>query len=489
MKAVIVPGKYNDDLKLLTDLTPEYILPIVNKPIVEHIIEHLVCHGIKEIIIVLQHMPYETEQYFEKGTRWGVDISFSLEQEGKVLKDFLKHIRAKLNEPFLCLYGNCLTNIDLTSFIKYSNDNNSYLTVAKLPGENNDIDEFAPFIMTIEMLQYFLDNNLNKDIINLMQTKHELKTAIYETQSDFSSISSLNDYWEINKSIMNEKFNGILVNEKLQEPGLWVGRHTKIDKKCRLKPPVIIGDYCNITGDVFIGKDTIIGNNVVIDKNSSIENSIIFKNSYIGSETEIIDSAVVNKRLINIPRKVSAYVTDDFIIGDLSKELLASKSQHLVNVLTSLLIIVIFSPLLLIMTLYHFINPSKKRLKKERRLGNNEITDLKSTIKAKLFTFYSFQSPINLIKKFPGLWNVIKGDIFLVGSSPLTEAEANELNNELKSLRVNAPVGLFHLWEIESKNVPALEERIVMENYYNVTRTLGGDMKIVLKSIFKGSII
>lgn len=74
MKAVILPGQYDKDLELLTELTPKPLLPVVNKPVVEHIIELLVRHNIKDIVMVLEHMPYETEQYFKNGERWALNF-------------------------------------------------------------------------------------------------------------------------------------------------------------------------------------------------------------------------------------------------------------------------------------------------------------------------------------------------------------------------------------------------------------------------------
>jgi NDP-sugar pyrophosphorylase family protein len=67
MKAIILPVGKPDLLNPLTTWLPEFLLPVVNKPIVEHLIELLVRHNIRDIILILKHMPYETEQYLGSG--------------------------------------------------------------------------------------------------------------------------------------------------------------------------------------------------------------------------------------------------------------------------------------------------------------------------------------------------------------------------------------------------------------------------------------
>ena len=78
MKAIILPTTSTTDLAPLTYWIPEYLLPVVKKPVVEHLIELLARNQIKEILFILKHMPYETEKYFGDGSRWGLHFSYSL---------------------------------------------------------------------------------------------------------------------------------------------------------------------------------------------------------------------------------------------------------------------------------------------------------------------------------------------------------------------------------------------------------------------------
>ena len=74
MKAVILPTLETESFKPLTNWTPEYLLKITNKTIIEHQIEYLVRYGIREIFLVIKHMPFETESFLGDGKRWGCNI-------------------------------------------------------------------------------------------------------------------------------------------------------------------------------------------------------------------------------------------------------------------------------------------------------------------------------------------------------------------------------------------------------------------------------
>lgn len=72
MKAVILPTAGTSELAPLTSWLPEFLLPVANKPIVEHLIELVVRHDFKGILLVMKLMAYETEEYFGDDSGWVV---------------------------------------------------------------------------------------------------------------------------------------------------------------------------------------------------------------------------------------------------------------------------------------------------------------------------------------------------------------------------------------------------------------------------------
>jgi lipopolysaccharide/colanic/teichoic acid biosynthesis glycosyltransferase len=87
------------------------------------------------------------------------------------------------------------------------------------------------------------------------------------------------------------------------------------------------------------------------------------------------------------------------------------------------------------------------------------------------------------LDELPQLFNVVKGDMQLVGNRPLPVYEAEALSEEWQQLRFNAPAGLTGLWQISGRSDLSAEERIVLDNYYAVTHSFWNDAKILLLTI------
>jgi len=488
MKAVILPTGKPGLLKPLTEWMPEFLLPVVNKPIVEHLIELLVRNDIKDIILVLKHMPYETEQYFGNGERWGANISYSLEREYEGISSSLGRVRSRLEESILCLPGNIVTDMDISGFINTHKQGPGELTISRLKDEerNNEAIEpeaFGPFIMGQKALSRVLSRSMNqnlKQIISFLATQG-LASNTYYGSHKLKRIRTPHDYLEVNKLILEGVFSGIIIPGKQIKSGIWVGRRVKIHSDARVSPPSLIGSYCSIRNDTSIGNHTIIGDKVIVDRGVSMENSVILGSTYIGSHTEIKDSIIRKNCMVNVPRLLNVCVGDEFILGDLDKQVITKKSERLFNLTIALFFLLLFSPIIIILCLYSLIFSSKKIFISDERFGGYEIGDLQGKMEPKPFTFYAFNTRSRLIGKLPGLFNVIKGDMNLVGNSPITRGQLNSLQEEWETMRFKAAAGLFHLWELEGDKDITWEEKVVTENYYANTRSFLGDVKILLR--------
>ena len=499
MKAIILPVGNTDTMSPLTTWMPEFLIPVVNKPIVEHLIELLVRHNIRDIILALKHMPYETEQYFGAGERWGASISYSLEKEYKGIGPSLGRISSRLDELFLCLPGNIITNVDISDLVRAHEKGYGNITVSKKTKRNNSLvdlksDEvkktegFYPFIMTSKVLSGLLTSSRAKclkDIISSL-TAQGLSLNAYYSSYALRTITSLDDYLKVNMLVLKGEFSGIVIPGRQSQADIWVGRQTKIHPDVKIVPPSLIGSRCNIHSGSIIGGGAIIGDNVIVNREALIEGSVILGNTYVGSHTEIRNSVIRKNAMIDVPRLLNVYVGDNFILGDLDRKVLTEKGERLFNLTLALFLLLLFSPIMIMLYLYHLILPSKKYFASEKRLGRYEVVDLEGNMKPRPFSLYTFRSKNRFIQKLPGLFNVIKGDMNLVGNSPLTEEEAAPLKEEWEKLRFNAPSGLFHLWQVEDSIEPTWEEKMVTENYYAATRSFWGDVKILLKSFFPG---
>jgi NDP-sugar pyrophosphorylase family protein len=487
LKAVILPTAKTADLAPLTSWFPEFLLPVVNKPIVEHLIELLTRHDVKEILLILKHRPYETEQYFGDGSRWGVHLSYSLLNSYRGIADVLGRVEAsKLEGPFLCLPGDVVTELDISNFVNAHRQGRAPVSVAQALGgggrvgvhpatieEMRDL-EGSPLIATREAFMLISKGEA---------TDRTVAVNLCETPGTLQRIQSPADLLRVNQQVLEGRFHGILIPGKMVEPGVWVGRHCQLHPGVRQEPPLLIGDHCNIQGGAAIGPGSVIGSRVIIDEGASVRGSLVLDLTYVGAHTEIKDAFVRKNWMLQIPSMLSVHLGDDLILGDLEKKSLSTQGRRLVNVALALLLLLLTSPLLAILFAYHLVFSSKRFLLVEKRLGGPGQVTLDGEIIPTSFDLYAFNSRNRLVRKLPGLINVIRGDLDLVGVSPLDEAEQRQLPEEWREMRAIAPVGLFHLWELEATGDLEWEEKMVMENYYAASRSLWGDVKILGKGL------
>lgn len=133
MKAIILCAGKGSRLKNLTKLTPKPMLEINGLPILEQNIRLCKNAGIKEILINLHHLPDQITQYFDDGSRFGVKIKYSYEEELLGTAGAVKGNEAFFESDFLVLYGDNYSNYDLGEIINFHYQKNADLTIAVYP--------------------------------------------------------------------------------------------------------------------------------------------------------------------------------------------------------------------------------------------------------------------------------------------------------------------------------------------------------------------
>jgi NDP-sugar pyrophosphorylase family protein len=131
MRAVILAAGEGRRLRPLTETVPKPLLPVAGRPLLAHLIELLRRHGVDEIAINLHHCPEAIPAYLGDGERFGVRIAYSLEERLLGSAGGVKRVEAFLaNEPFFVLYGDVLTDLDLTALGQFHAERRSCLTMA-----------------------------------------------------------------------------------------------------------------------------------------------------------------------------------------------------------------------------------------------------------------------------------------------------------------------------------------------------------------------
>ncbi len=141
MKAIILAGGLGTRLRPLTDNTPKPLLPVKGKPIIEHAILNFKKHGIEEIILSIGYKADTIKEYFGDGSKWGVKISYCIEDQPLGTGGALKMASAGISETFVAINGDNLADFDWTAAIETHKKNQAKVTLQLFPVE--DVTKFG----------------------------------------------------------------------------------------------------------------------------------------------------------------------------------------------------------------------------------------------------------------------------------------------------------------------------------------------------------
>src|SRR5205823_7073492 len=129
MRAVVMAGGQGTRLRPLTSNQPKPMLPIVGRPMMEHIIRLARAHGFTDIVATVQFLASIVRNFFGDGSDLGVSLSYVTEEEPLGTAGSVKNAEPLLGERFLVLSGDALTDIDLTDLIRFHEEKGAAVTV------------------------------------------------------------------------------------------------------------------------------------------------------------------------------------------------------------------------------------------------------------------------------------------------------------------------------------------------------------------------
>tara|TARA_B100001758_G_scaffold75430_1_gene63723 strand:- start:4400 stop:5104 length:705 start_codon:yes stop_codon:yes gene_type:complete len=130
VKAVILAGGLGTRLRPLTNNKPKPMLPVGEKPILEHLIEWTKKGGVKSIVICVSYLRKSIEDYFEDGSKFGVKIEYAISNKPLATAGQLKTAEEFIDDDFVCMYGDSIFNFSLKNMIKQHVTKKSFVTMS-----------------------------------------------------------------------------------------------------------------------------------------------------------------------------------------------------------------------------------------------------------------------------------------------------------------------------------------------------------------------
>lgn len=340
---ILAAGK-GTRIRPITYRIPKPMIPILQKPVMEFLVELLRKHGFDQIMVNVSHLAKEIENYFRDGQRFGVNIAYSFEgriEDGNLIGEALgsaggmrriQDFYPYFDDTFIVLCGDALIDLDLTKALQRHKEKGAMATVIMKSIPREQVSSYG-VVVTDETgrIQSFqekpkveeaLSTNINTGIYifepevldcipsgvefdigsQLFPKLVEIGAPFYGVAMDFEwvDIGKVPDYWQAIRDVLIGKVKNVSIPGKEVSPGIYTGLNVAVNwDKIDIKRPVYIGGMTRIEDGAKIVGPSMIGPNCWICSGATVDSSVIFEYSRLGPGVRLVDKLVFGRYCVD----------------------------------------------------------------------------------------------------------------------------------------------------------------------------------------------
>jgi mannose-1-phosphate guanylyltransferase len=337
-KAMILAAGQGTRVRPLTKQTPKPMVPILGKPVMAYIIEHLARYGVTDIIINVAFNHWKIENYFGDGRRWGVNIGYAYEgvrEHGEIVPKPLgsaggmrriQDFSGFFDDTTIVMCGDAIIDLDITAALFEHKTKKAMASVVTLEvpiedvknygivaaGKDGKIESFQEKPSPEEAKSRLASTGIyifEPSVIDLIPPGREFdigselfpmlveKNLPFYAQSRFFNwidIGRVADYWAVCQRVLRGEVAQMDMPGREVRPGVWVGLNTSIDwDSVNITGPVYIGSGSRVEAGVSIEGPAWIGHGSLLRANSRVTRSVLFEYTRL-SEGAVFDEVVAS---------------------------------------------------------------------------------------------------------------------------------------------------------------------------------------------------
>jgi mannose-1-phosphate guanylyltransferase len=344
MKAMILAAGKGTRVRPITYTIPKPMIPILQKPVMEFLLELLRQHGFDQIMVNVSHLAEEIESYFRDGQRFGVQIGYSF--EGRIMDGTLvgeavgsaggmrriQDFSPFFDDTFVVLCGDALIDLDLSAAVKWHKEKGSIATIIMKSVPQEEVSSYGVVVTDEDgrikafqekpSVEEALSTNINTGIYifepevlnyipsgvefdigsDLFPKLVEMGAPFYAIPMDFEwvDIGKVPDYWRAIRGVLLGEIQNVQIPGHEVAPGIYTGLNVAVNwDKVDITGPVYIGAMTKIEDGAKIVGPAMIGPNCWICSGSTVENSVIFEWSRLGPGVRLVDKLVFGRYCVD----------------------------------------------------------------------------------------------------------------------------------------------------------------------------------------------
>ena len=341
-KAVILVGGHGVRLQPLSYHMPKPMMPVLNRPFLEHIIAYLAKFAVTDITLALSHLPELIRSHLGDGSNLGVQLHYTVEDSPLGTAGAVKNANRYLDSTFAVLNGDIFTDLNIADMLAFHQHKKAKVTIALTWVDNPCAFGVVETDSEDRVRRFTEKPNPNK------ATTHWINAGIYILEPEILRHIPVSSYYmferglfplllKLNEPVYGYPFRGYWLDMGTPEkylclncdlllakmsspltPGLGqnsvccekdatvhpsakimgpavIGSRCQIDQRARIEGPVIIGEDCHVGEDTSIEK-AILWQGISIGAGASLKGCII------GSNTRIEEGKQITNRIVTLDR-------------------------------------------------------------------------------------------------------------------------------------------------------------------------------------------
>ncbi|HTH94035.1 MAG TPA: NDP-sugar synthase [Rhodocyclaceae bacterium] len=354
-KGMILAAGQGTRVRPLTKDWPKPMVPILGKPVMEYLVEHLVHYGITDIMVNVAYHHRKIEEYFGDGRRWGANIGYAFEgmnDHGDIVPKpkgsaggmkAIQEFSGFFDETTLVLCGDAIVDLDLGAALFEHTQKGAVASVIGLEVPEDQVHNYGIVVSDADgRVQSFQEkpkaseakSNLastgiyifEPEVLDLVPSGvafdigSELFPLMAESEMPFYvqnrffnwiDIGRVTDYWSVLQRVLKGEVAQMDMPGKEIKPGIWVGPNTRINwDSAKIVGPVYIGSSVQIDAGCSVIGPAWIGHGSHLRAEAKVIRSVLFEYTRIG-EGMTFDEMIVSPRYCVNRKGQTTYVGDD----------------------------------------------------------------------------------------------------------------------------------------------------------------------------------
>ena len=352
MKAVILAGGEGTRLRPLTCNIPKPMVPILNRPFLEHMLGHLRGHGVDEAILTLCYLPDRIKAYFGDGEDVGVRVSYAMEETPLGTAGAVKNVEDALDDTFFVLNGDIFTDLDLNDMARFHREKKAQVTLFLTSVENpasfgvvetdpegrvlRFLEKPSPgetastwinggiYLMEPQVLAHAPAGEFHMFERGLFPRLLEMGAPVYgfRARPYWMDVGTLANYMRVHRELLlgsSDNPWAELGDKSLQ--------HSSIDSSARISGPVLVGQGCSVGPGAVIQGPVVLGAGCVVGQGAVIQGSVLWRGVSVEQEASLAGCIIGDGVRIG----EGSTVAEGCTVGD---NVILGKASHIVPGMT-----------------------------------------------------------------------------------------------------------------------------------------------------------